>query len=142
MMQLQDLKDFDARNTSSYEGGKVPDNTLRQIFHKYELKEELAKELANRGFTSIGKMAALGAEETVVEHKLRGRPGGSGIAPITAILADNVWGVGSEKETEIGGGAARHPPLRLRSHRHPQAPHGEGVERRGWGWRWGMEGEA
>ena len=101
MMQLQDLKDFDARNTSSYEGGKVPDNTLRQIFHKYELKEELAKELANRGFTSIGKMAALGADETVVEHKLRGRPGGSGIAPITAILADSVWGDGSEKETEI-----------------------------------------
>ena len=35
---------FDARNTSSYEGGKVPDNNLRQIFHKYELKEELARE--------------------------------------------------------------------------------------------------
>ena len=88
---------FDARNTSSYGGGKVPDNQLRQIFYKYELKEEIAKELANKGFTSIGKMAALGADEAIVEHKLRGRPGGAGIAPITEILNANVWWGGQDR---------------------------------------------
>ena len=95
------MTDFDARLPSSYEGGKVPDPNLRKIFHKYELKEALVRELVNKGFTSIGKMAAFGADETIVEHKLRGRPGGAGVAPITPILNENVWVSGSEKETEI-----------------------------------------
>ena len=92
---------FDPREISAYPSGKVPENALRQLFWKNAKKREIVMEFVAKGFTSVAKFAALGADEAAVDHKLRGRPAGTGVAAIAEILDSSVWSAGPQKELEI-----------------------------------------
>jgi len=92
---------FDPREISGYPTGKVPENALRQLLWKNAMKYEIVMEFVAKGFTSVAKFAALGADEAAVGHKLRGRPAGTGVASIAEILDPSVWSAGAQKEAEI-----------------------------------------